>query len=690
MSVPQRLRPIRAVLAALLLLAFALPLFAPPAPVRVLAADASFLARLFPGVPPLWVAARLVALALGALLLSGAFVAARQPFRAAATGTRPGKGALRWLALGVALAHAVSALWVTRLGAAGQAAFVLMLGVPALLLAWPLRGQAPRASSGRGISTAVPVAALILLWTVWRLIGDLYSPRAADVIDIWRVLSDIEAYLAQGKNFLVDGLDPDLPGVPATPLFFQGLPLFQSGLVPVSFQCMQGLQILWLAASAIGVAALARLLVGARAMLIAVAVFLFAPYIRFMPLNAGPYIVGPMYATAIALCAVAACRRRSEAALAALGAVSGLALSYPGVAPTIALFGAMTAWYLRRDWRDRWLGCAAGLASFAAAGLGTVPYIYTLGGMAAEHLRMQGVFTLLEGVAQGQLPIGGTVELAASSVVRRPLDIVAGTLLSPFANARIAIRLWGDALFDPVGTVLIAVGVAACLRSARRRATARLLLLFLAAALAPAFLSNVDRPNMTRALVLPVPAALLAAAGFDVVRRQVGGGRGRRWAAAAVAAAVCVGGVVLFDVVNPRILGASSLGLMFRALQGDAAGRAVVVNYPSGFSPHVQWLFVDPVARYAGKQPIAVVEDTGREIPSPAGVTKDLLFWSPGADVDLKLSQGVCAQWPGATLYEIWDESGLARVLAARVGGGEWAPAAAAARWHSDSCPPSG
>ncbi len=686
MSVPQRLRPIRAVLAALLLLAFALPLFAPPAPVRVLAADASFLARLYPGVPPLWVAGRLVALALGALLLSGVPVADRQPFRAAATGPRTGKGALRWLALGVALAHAVSALWVTRLGAAGQAAFVLMLGVPALLLAWPLRTPVPPPRR----AALVPVATLILLWTVWRLIGDLYSPRAADVIDTWRVLSDIETYLAQGKNFLVDGLDPDLPGVPATPLFFQGLPLFQSGLVPVSFQCMQVLQILWLGASAVGVAALARTLVGARGMLIAVAVFLFAPYTRFMPLNAGPYVVGPMYSTAIALCAVAACRRRSEAALAALGAVAGLALSYPGVAPTIALYGALTAWHLRRGWRARWLGCAVGLASFAAAGLGTVPYIYTLGGMAAEHLRMQGVFTLLEGVAQGQLPIGGTVDLAVSSVVRRPLDIAVGALLSPFANARIAIRLWGDALFDPLGTVLIAVGVAACLRSARRSPVARFLLVFLAGALAPALLSNVDRPNMTRALVLPVPAALLAAAGFDVLRRQVGGGRGRRWAAAAVAAAICVGGVVLFDIVNPRILGASSLGLMFRAVQGDAAERAVVVNYPKPFSPHVQWLFVDPVARYAGKRPIAVVEDTGREIPPPAGVTRDLLFWSPGADVDLQLSRGVCAQWPGATLYEIWDESGLARVLAARVGGREWKPADALARWRSSSCPPPG
>ena len=99
---------------------------------------------------------------------------------------------------------------------------------------------------------------------------------------------------------------------------------------------------------------------------IAVAVFLFSPFTRFVTFLPGPFLVGPLYAVALALLTLVAARRRSEAALAALGAVAGLGLTFPGVVPTVGFFGIVTVGCLLGDWRRMWAGAVAGLASFAA------------------------------------------------------------------------------------------------------------------------------------------------------------------------------------------------------------------------------------------------------------------------------------------------------------------------------------
>jgi hypothetical protein len=496
------------------------------------------------------------------------------------------------------------------------------------------------------------------------------------------------SYVVRGGNPLTEGLGPDLPGVPATPLVLQGLPLFRAGVLPLGIGWIQTFQTLWLAVSAAGIAALARALLGPGVALVAAAVFLVAPYTRFVALSPWPYVVGPLLTTAMLLCVLTACRRRSQAALAALGPLAGLALAYPPLVPPTVLVLATLLFGLRGRWRGMEAGAVAAVASFVAAVAPAPPYVFSLGTMAEEHFRLQGRLALLEGVAMGQLPIDGTVEAARATVVRRPLDVVAGALLAPFAVARTSLRLWGDALFDPVGTVLLAIGCAAAVRSALRSPVAVLLLLLLLAAVAPAFVSNVDRTHLMRALALPVPAALLAAAGAGVLARVLGARTGRRIAVVAVSLVVA-GGTLLFDVVNRRLLGASSLGLVFRALEPRDLGRALVLDYPAT-NPDAHWLLTGPIAAFAGRQPVGYYGYGGGELPDMAADGKDLVFWSPGLEQELGVRSAVCARWPAATLYEIRDDARLGRVHAAQLAGLPWTPHRPAATWSASPCRASG
>jgi hypothetical protein len=262
-------------------------------------------------------------------------------------------------------------------------------------------------------------------------------------------------------------------------------------------------------------------------------------------------------------------------------------------------------------------------------------------------------------------------------------------VLAPFAHPRIGIRLWGDAIFEPLGAALIAIGIVACVRAARRSSAARVLLAFFGAALCPAFVSPVDVVDIVHAVAIPVPAALLAAAGFAVIQRRLKWrGRRRRGAVAIATTAICVGGTVLFDVVNPRILSGSSHGIMFRALRVEDADRVVVLDYAKKLGPDVRWLMTGPVTAFAGPRPVGFFEYAGGPLPQEALAEerKDLLFWSPGLEDDLSVTRAVCAQWPESMLYEIWDEARLGRVYAAGVDARKWEPRAPRDRWRSWRC----
>lgn len=666
-----------------LALVYAVPCFAPPVPAALgmpTPPDAWLLARIFPGVPALWVGLRLTALAGAAVLL------AARPFDvlppAVPDAARATVG-LRVAAVALALAHLAASGFARGLGPAGQVGYLAALALPALVLALGERAAAGTAGARWSWRALAPTAAVVAVWVAARLVTDLGSPRTADVIDGWRGFLDTFRLATEKENLLTTLYDPRLPGVSAVFAVLQGVPFFQTGLVPFGMSALQAFQIAAVAATAVLLARLADRLVGAGSAALVAAVFLFAPFTRFMAFFPGPFLAAPLYAVLVALAALAAVRRRSEAAVAALGAAAGLAVGYPSVAPLLGVVGAWTLWHLRRDLGRLGAGIGAGLASCAAMVVPAVPDVLSLGRF-GSHFRWDGSIAVIDAGLLGQLPLA-TTPPAFEGVVARPLDVVASALLAPFANPRVAIRLWGDCLLDPVGAVLLAIGLVACAHAWRRAWPARALLVAYFVALAPAFVSPVDVANVTYAAALPVVVALAAAAGLAALPLSA---RGRRATAAGATIAVVVGGSLVFDVVNRQVLPASSFGTMFDTTAPAALARVVVLGYGPGFVRPTKTLYTGPITAFAGRVPVGYFAWDAGALPveALAAEGKDLLFWSHGYERDVPIAAAVCAAWPHATLYEIADRSGLARVHAARVGEAPWEPAAPPARWRARRC----
>ena len=305
-------------------------------------------------------------------------------------------------------------------------------------------------------------------------------------------------------------------------------------------------------------------------------------------------------------------------------------------------------------------------------------------GRFGTHFRWDGLITIIDAGLLGQLPLASTPP-AFDGVAQRPLDVIVSALLAPFANPRIALRLWGDVLFDPVGEVCLAVGLVACVAACRRSWSARALVVAYAVALAPAFVSPVDVANVSYAAVLPAVAALIAAVG--VVALPVAA-RARRVVIAATTVAVVVGGTLVFDVVNPRTLPASSFGIMFEVTPPPALRRVVVLGYGPDFVRPTKTLYTGPITAFTASEPVGFLPWNGGPLPVAelAAEGKDVLFWSHGYDRDLPVAAAICATWPDATLYEIVDRAGLGRVHAARLGAEPWEPAASSGRWTARRC----
>jgi len=622
-----------AALAGLLALGYAVPLLVP-----------------LPPAPAAATTLRLLALAGAALLLSRPLAPGDPPR------TEPAKrpaAILRLAALGVAVAHAAIAPYATSLSVAGQVAYLACLFVPAVLLT--TTRPHPHVTR-QWLSRLGPAAFMVVLWVSLRLVVDAHSMRAAHVIDTWRTSLGVTTFLDGPGNYVTDGIDPEMPGIPATPLFVLGLPLVQAGLVPLSFDAIRLMHLLSLAVTAAAVGMAARRLLGSGAT-VAVAVFLFAPLVRSVALSAGPYAVASTYAVMVVLCATATWRRGSEAALAALGSACGLAIVHPGLAPT-AIVGAVIGAASLRGRRSSmpWTVIATAIASFAAAAL-----------------------------PHGPAALARTLDLARSALDGHATSTMGEVLLSPFVVARAPGRLWGDTLFDPVGATLLATGLVSCVRSLPRTPAAAILLLFVAAALLPALAANGDHPVLLRSFVLPVPGALLAAAGFQALR-QACGERFTFRHGLAVAAAVSATGTVVFDVVNPRILGTSALTLMFRAVDEDSARRTVLVDDASELGPDVRTLDRGPMTAIDGERPIAYLRYGNGSLPDLAASGQDLLFWSPEVERTVQVTDVVCSQWPDATLYRIGDEAHEGTVHAARIGAVPWQPPHEAGAWRANRC----
>jgi hypothetical protein len=592
-----------------------------------------------------------------------------------------GTGAAGWISLALAALHLAAAPWAGTLGPGGQVAYLAMLAVPAAVLAWA-EGLATELRGAWSWRACAPTAAVIAVWVASRLVTDLGSPRTADVIDGWRAFLDTVRFVQERHNLFTDLFDPALPGISSTVVAFHGGPFFQAGLVPFSLRAVQAFQIATVALTAAGVGVLARVLVGAHVAPIAAAVFLFAPYTRFVTFFPGPFLAGPLYAVAIVLAALWAVRRHSAAGVAALGAAAGVALGYPSAVPLLALVVAWTLWCLRRSLRTLGVGIAVGVLSFAAMVVPALPQVLTPNRF-GSHFRWDGAISVIDAGLIGQIPVADT-PAAYEGVVQRPLDVVASALLAPFAHPRVAVRLWSDALFDPVGAILFAVGLVVCLRAAPTVRLARALLLTFLVVLAPAFVSPIDIANATYAAVLPVVVAVVAAVGFAAFPLDVS--LRRRTAIAVVA--IVLGGTLFFDVVTPRTVPASSFGTMFDVLDDAALPRVVAIGYSPRFVRPTKTLNTGPITAFVGRQPVGFLEwdDGPLPVAELAAERKDLLFWTHGYDRDVPVAAAVCAAWPAATLYEIRDRSGLGFVHAARIGGTPWEPRAPAERWRTRRC----
>jgi hypothetical protein len=659
------------------LAAYAVPLWLPPAGgVPPPDPGAGFFGRAFPGVPGAWVVARLLALALGAGAL-GAVLARYAPARAA-RGAPPGHGdgARRPLRVGLAAAVAVAgfALAIPWLGRAGQAAWLLLLFAPAAaaFAAGDRRAEAARGSSGAG----GPVA----LWLALALVLSWRSPRAAYLVDAWAAFVAQSEIAAGHRNLLVDGF---LPGLAAVNELVQGLPLLVPFGVAPRFPALQVVHLLWAAATALGLARLAARHGSREAGRVAAVAFLFTPFAFVLPLSPAVFFLGPLLTVGLLVLLDLVHDRGSLPALLALAAVGGLAAANPALAPVAALVLATAVVLVTHGGRAPKLALVPAGLVLAAALAPSLLQIPDLPTMLNDYTGGHGRWVELEAVLFGQRTPFDVPEIWSSGSAGA-LDVPIAAFLAPFAIARQPLRLWGDSLLDPVGAALAAIGLAVALRRLPRSPLARFALAALACAIAPAVLSSYDRPALTRLFAAPAVLALLSAYGFECARRALGP-RGRAFSLA-VPVAVAVGGTWLVAHVNPRILAGPwmAVALESQHCDGGADGREAWLTWGGPWD--LGWLHVEPIARELACRPTPVLPyETGADLPSPDADAPEVLWWSPALGRERGVAAAVCARWPEATLFTVFDAASRAHARAA-ARDGAWRPAVAEARWRREPC----
>jgi hypothetical protein len=678
---------------AALVLAYVLPLFVPPPALPyVPVTDAStLLERVFPGVPAWWTAGRLLALLLGAALLASAVAAPATrgllPPEDAPLAPVPGTSACRVALLASGL-HVAAVPWVARLSEVGQLVYLCWLGVPALVLAAGTRRVPATGTRARAGRLPLGVLLVVAVWAVTRLAVSWHAPRAANGVDMWRNIATMQRLVEEGGNVLVGGIGPGLPGTNSVSFVMQGLPILRALDLTPTFGWLQVANVFWLATAGVCVGALAALMIGPEAAAVATAVLLFSPFLLSSPLATIPIFDGPVFTAVPLLLLVCFLRSGSAVTLALLGPAAGLATTRPALVPFVGIVLLVAAWNLwTRPRLPRTVVAAAGLSLLAAV-LPSAPGPQTLRAMASVYVATQGQYEILEETVMGQRPT--TSGARAGWLDTRPpgpLDVPVGALLSPFAAARSALRLYGDVAYDPVGAALAGVGLLLSLRFAAGNGGAALLPALLLAALLTGFVSSGDRPSLMRTYGAMVPLALLAAAGLAGVRSAVRHPRARRLLAPLAVAAIVAGGSVLFDVVNPRILRWSSLALMADAVDEPDLVRTVLVHDMRTFAT---WLQLGEIATHVPARPVPVVtlgDLTGAEGAPAAGAPRhDVLFWSPATEEIAGMAGLVCARWPAATLFAVTDPAGLSRVHAAHVAGAPWRPALPAAQWRPAAC----
>jgi hypothetical protein len=297
-----RSRPTTAVFGFGLVLLYVLPLFFPPAATAPVAPgpDAGIWQRIFPGVPAWWVLGRLACLSCGAALIAwstGARLSLSlgRPSAAAGPDAETVTRATPWIALFLALGHAAAGLFASQLGRRGEIAYFVFLAVPAIVLAC---GELPR--TWRLLRLAAPrLMILLILPVLWLMLcapAAWRSARAANLVDMWVFLERLEQVALGEQKILADTTSP---GHTNAYMMLEGVWLFGPDRPPsfVGLQVSHG--ILGIACDVV-VGAVAWLMVGRAAAIVAQSVLLFSPYGL-----SSLYEPAPMFFTSLCVASIA-------------------------------------------------------------------------------------------------------------------------------------------------------------------------------------------------------------------------------------------------------------------------------------------------------------------------------------------------------------------------------------------------
>ena len=557
--------PALVALVVLLLAEYALPLFVPPAalPVAPLAPDATLLERLFPGVPPWWVGGRL--LCLGAALALLVWIGPTMPTLHASLSQRAGiadRASTTRLraALGSAALQALAGIWASDFNRPLQLIYLAWFAVPPLLVVSWRRRSAPGIRRWR---TWLVVGGIVGVWLFLRVPAAWRSPQAADLVDTWI-----------GTRFLTQAADPAfnlltgrfMPGSGSLHFVLQGAGLLHGLGIQPSFGLAQATQVLWLAVAGIGVGLLTTRLAGLGAGAVATVAFLFSPFTLMMLLTSLPMFFYPLVTIGLLILLVKVHDDASLPALVALGALAGIGATLHSANIVSVVVMSAAVWSAWRSPRLPKQGVIIAILLFIAAVLTGLSDIEQIQSMARTYTHGRAQWVAHEMAGFGQISPQLSEYAVEAAIGGRPIDTPLSALLAPFAVPRIPLRVLGDALFDPIGTCLSAVGIAVCLRALWGSWLARVLLGVLVAGLLPGCVSSQDRIAVIRLIVTPVPMALLAGIGWETVRRWVVPGMRPVIASGIATVALAVGGMLVFDVVNPRILASSWVSLSLRAL----------------------------------------------------------------------------------------------------------------------------
>lgn len=627
---------------------YALPLWAPPPaqPIFPPLPDATLLDRLFPGVPAWWIILRLACLGLGAALLAWRSGAADLDLRPLSTPVPPPRRLALRAAFVLAACLAAAACLAHSFSRPLQLAFALALPLPPLVT---LAGQRVPVWRRPG-NTAKSVLAIVALWGVLIVPSTWRSPWIANIADNLGPLNMVVTANDPSFNFLVDTIRPAQTGLFL--LLEGGGWLGLLGLEP-SLAIVAALNLAWLALTALILGALAARVIAPAAAPIATAFFLFSPSAQMMALLLGPLFVGPLLGGSLLLLLDHARRRSSAPSFLGAASITGFMATFPSMTPAAALAGLGL---IAVAWRRRLPPLVVATAALAASAvvLPGLPSMVALREIVDFYAVTSGQWSTLEAASFGWLnPERVRLQLVAGWSGR--FDPLLASLTLPFAAPRTAMRVLGDVLYDPTGTVFATIGMFACLFAARPLPLALLGLLGLS--LAAGLLPGYDRVSAMRLILLPLPMTLLACIGFLTLRRVLTAGAATTRAGLACALLIALGGTWLGRVVQPSVLAQSVVGMV---LEVEAANpdRASLALLPRGVDMSGGTVFLDQIPR----QPVAwLAYDGSIELPPVAETT--IWLWPPAVEERSPVAAIACQR--GAQLVELVDRSRSSRLYAA-------------------------